>query len=84
MSKSSQPIPVKGHPGIFRKGNRYQVRYRHHGRQRAKSFRTLTEAKRFKAKVDSGDTPADIPRAVQVLRGAMDRDLHRPDCSRSV
>jgi integrase len=54
----SQPtsIPVKGHPGIFRKGNRYQVRYRHHGTQRAKSLRTLSEAKRFKAKVDSGDT----------------------------
>jgi hypothetical protein len=55
-SKAASPTPVKGHPGVFRKGNRYQVRYRHHGTQRAKSFRTQTEAKRFKAKVDSGDT----------------------------
>lgn len=49
-------IPVEGHPGIFRKGDRYQVRWRHHGRQRAKSFRTLTEAVRFKARTITGDT----------------------------
>jgi integrase len=51
-----RPIPVSGHPGIFKKGSRYQVRYRHHGRQVAKSFRTLSEAIRFKGRVDSGDT----------------------------
>ena len=56
MGKPTSLTPVKGHPGIFRKGSRYQVRYRHHGTQRAKSFRTLTQATRFKAKVDSGDT----------------------------
>lgn len=55
MSKSSPAIPT-GHPGIFKKGSRYQVRYRHRGTQRAKSFRTLSEAKRFKGKVNSGDT----------------------------
>jgi integrase len=43
------------HAGIFEKGDRYQVRYRHHGRQVAKSFRTLSEAKRFKGTVDSGE-----------------------------
>jgi integrase len=49
-------IPVPRHPGIFRKGGRYQVRWRHHGRQRAKSFRTLTEAVKFKARTITGDT----------------------------
>jgi integrase len=44
------------HLGIYQKGSRYQVRYRHHGREVAKSFRTLTEAKRFKAGVDKGET----------------------------
>jgi integrase len=47
---------VKGHPEICRNGNRYQVRYRHNGRQVAKSFRTLSEAARHKGKIDSGDT----------------------------
>lgn len=49
-------IAVPRHAGIFRKGSRYQVRSRHHGRQVCKSFRTLSEAVRFKARVDSGDT----------------------------
>lgn len=49
-------IPVSGHPGIYKKGERYQVSWRHHGNQMWKSFRTLTEAVRFKAKADSGDT----------------------------
>ncbi|HEX5194670.1 MAG TPA: tyrosine-type recombinase/integrase [Solirubrobacteraceae bacterium] len=44
------------HPGIYQKGDRYQVRYRHNGRDALKSFRTLTEAKRFKAGVDKGET----------------------------
>ena len=51
-----RPIPVSGHPGVYRKGSRYQVRYRHKGRQKARSFRTLSEADRFKAQVDAGDT----------------------------
>ncbi len=53
---SRRLIPVQGHPGIYRIGNRYQVRWRHHGRQRAKSFRTLAEARRFKARTAAGDT----------------------------
>jgi integrase len=56
VSKPSTPVPVKGHPGVFKKGNRYQVRYRHNERQVAKSFRTLSEAARHKGKIDSGDT----------------------------
>jgi integrase len=48
-------VAVPGAPGIFQKGSRYQVRYRHHGKQVAKSFRTLTEAKRFRRDVEHGD-----------------------------
>ena len=39
------------HPGIFKKGQRYLVTFRHKGRQKARSFRTLSEAVRFKGKV---------------------------------
>ena len=60
---TGQPIPehrrmlaVKGHPGVYRKGSRYLVRWRHHGRLKARSFRTLTDATRFKAQTASGDT----------------------------
>jgi integrase len=56
MAESTQRVPVPGHPGIYKKGSRYVVRYRHHGKLHSKSFRTLSEAKRFKGKVDSGDT----------------------------
>jgi len=48
--------PVPNHPGIYKKGSRYQVRYRHHGTERLKSFRTLSEAARFKGQVAAGDT----------------------------
>ena len=54
-SDNRRAVAVPGHPGIFRKGSRYQVRFRHHGAQRAKSFRTLTEAKRFRRSVEDGD-----------------------------
>jgi len=56
MSETSRALAVPNHPGVFQKGNRYQVRYRHHGKQKARSFRTLSEADRFKGKIDSGDT----------------------------
>jgi integrase len=52
---SRKAVAVPGHPGIFKKGARYQVRFRHHGAQRAKSFRTLTEAKRFRRSVEDGE-----------------------------
>lgn len=51
-------IAVSRHPGVYQKGSRYLVRWRHHGRQKTRSFRTLTEASRFKAKTASGDTQA--------------------------
>jgi integrase len=52
-SRRAEAVP--NHPGIYRKGSRYQVRYRHNGRQVARSFRTLTEAKRFKGSVNAGE-----------------------------
>lgn len=56
MSQSTPTLTRTRHAGIYRKGDRFQVRYRHNGRQVAKSFRTLSEARRFKANVDGGDT----------------------------
>jgi len=59
---TAQPIPehrrkiaVPGHPGIFKKGSRYLVTFRHKGRQKARSCRTLSEAVRFKGSVVAGD-----------------------------
>lgn len=48
-------VAVGGHPGIYSKGSRFLVVYRHKGRQRARSFRTLSEATRFKGQVLVGD-----------------------------
>ncbi|HEU4973587.1 MAG TPA: tyrosine-type recombinase/integrase [Baekduia sp.] len=42
------------HPGIFRKGGRFVVVWRHRGSQHKRSFRTLSEARRFKAQTDAG------------------------------
>lgn len=55
-------VKVSGHPGIYRKGNRYVVTWRHRGQQRKKSFRTLEEARRFKAQCTTGDS-APVSRA---------------------
>jgi integrase len=52
---ASQLVTKTKHPGIWQKGNSYQVRYRHHGKLTQRSFRTLTEAKRFKGKADAGE-----------------------------
>jgi len=49
-------IPVEGHPGIFKRGNRYVVTWKHRGKPRKSFHRTLTEARRAKAKRASGDT----------------------------
>jgi len=46
-------IRVAGHPGIFRKGSRYVVVWRHRGRQHKRSCRTLTEAKQIKAQANA-------------------------------
>ncbi len=47
---------VPGHPGIFKKGSRYYPVWTHRGKQRTKSFRTLSEATRFKAATRAGST----------------------------
>lgn len=44
------------YPGIYSKGSRYLVRWRDRGRLATRSFRTLSEAKRFKKQVAAGDT----------------------------
>lgn len=43
------------YPGIFRRGSRYVVPYRHKGKQHRSSFRTLAEARAFKGKLQGGD-----------------------------
>jgi integrase/recombinase XerC len=49
-------IPVEDHPGIYKRGNRYVVKWKHRGRQHKSYHRTLSEARRAKAKRASGDT----------------------------
>jgi integrase len=48
-------MPVEGHPGIFKRGNSYGVPYTYRGKRKWKWHRTLTEAKRFKAKAAAGE-----------------------------
>lgn len=55
-SQDSQRMVATNHPGIYRRGSRYVVVWRHRGQQRKRSLRTLTEAKRFKAQTEAGDT----------------------------
>jgi integrase len=50
---------VEGHPGIFRKGSRYIVVWKHNGCQHKSSHRTLSEARRAKATRATGDTRPD-------------------------
>ncbi len=42
-------------PGIYRRGSRYVVVWRHRGRQRKESFRTISEAREAKARRQGGD-----------------------------
>jgi hypothetical protein len=49
-------IAVAGHPGIFRRGNRYVVIWKHRGKLRKSYHRTLTEARREKGRRASGAT----------------------------
>src|SRR3954453_2427941 len=52
-------MPVKDNPGIVKRGDSYGVRYTYRGKRKWKWFRTLTEAKRFKAKAAVGEaTPS--------------------------
>jgi len=46
-------------PGVFQRGPSYVVTWRDRGKLRSRAFRTLTEAKRFKARTDAGDTRPD-------------------------
>ena len=55
----AQRVAIPEHPGIFRRGSSYVVPYRDRGKWRSRAFRTLTEAKRFKGRTDSGDTRPD-------------------------
>lgn len=57
-AEASDPrrLEPTGHAGVYRKQNRYVVVWRHRGRQRKRSFRTLTEARRFKAQTAVGGT----------------------------
>jgi integrase len=50
---------VEGHPGIYRKGSRYVVVWKHNGCQHKSSHRTLSEARRAKATRATGDTRPD-------------------------
>jgi hypothetical protein len=57
---ASSPQPPSGkltktrYTGIYQRGSRYVVPYRHRGRPHRPSFRTLKEAREFKGKVSSG------------------------------
>jgi integrase len=41
-------------PGIYRRGSRYEVLYRHRHQQKSRTFKTMTEARAFKARADAG------------------------------
>jgi integrase len=54
---------VPGNPGLFRKGNRVYDTWKEHGKQRKRSYRTLTEAKRGRAeRIASDSLPASRER----------------------
>jgi integrase len=48
-------IPVKGHPGIFRRGNRYVDTWKYRGRTKKQSYRTLAQAVRGRAQRIAAD-----------------------------
>jgi integrase len=55
MSKDRR-IPVDGHPGIYLRHGKYEVRFRDRQNiERSRTRRTLTEAVRLKGQIDSGD-----------------------------
>jgi integrase len=63
MAQSKPMIPVENHPGIYSRGTRYVVVYRVRGAQRKRAFRTLTEARRFKTKADTGEAVSSARKA---------------------
>jgi hypothetical protein len=53
-SQDRRLVPVKGAPGIYKRGSRYVIRYRdHRGVSRKRFARTLAEARTVKAEVDA-------------------------------
>ena len=51
-------IPVPHHPGIYKRGSRYVIKWRDRGKQHKESHRTLKDAKLAKARRDTGETQA--------------------------
>ncbi len=51
-------IPIPHHPGIYKRGSRYVIKWRDRGKQHKESHRTLKEAKLAKARRDMGETQA--------------------------
>ena len=43
-------------PGIYRRGSRYVITWRHRGRQHKRAFRTLAEAREAKGRAAAGDS----------------------------
>ena len=81
MGKQATPasrtmIPVEGHPGIWRRGNRYVVKYTDRGQVRKKYLRTLTEAKKFNATAAGRGRPPDVRAELQELRDRMGAHVH--------
>lgn len=52
------PLERTRHPGIFRRGERYVVRWREAGQQRSATFRTLADARDAKRRYDLGERRA--------------------------
>ena len=48
--------PIPGHPGIYKRGTRYVVTWKHRGKSRKSSHRTLSEARRAQGRRGAGDT----------------------------
>jgi integrase len=49
------PLEKTRHPGIYRRGDRYVIVWRHRGRQHKEAFRTLTEAREAKGRRQAGE-----------------------------
>jgi hypothetical protein len=41
-------------PGIYKRGGRYEVLYRHRHQQKSETFKTMSEARSFKARANAG------------------------------
>lgn len=53
--RSSRTLSRTGHPGVYRRGNRYVVVYRRGGRQRKRTAATFTEAREIKLAEDAAE-----------------------------